>query len=439
MTVSPLPPAQRRPSRVPAMADGDVVAILADIARTLKSRELEITAGMSALMAREIENLGEDPQLAETLEASVHGNVSTVILVLANDIPVDHLQPPTAAIEYALRLAQREVPSNSLVRAYHMGQNEMLRICYDEIDRRALSAPLALAVIKRLTGIIYSYIDWITLAVFDAYEAERSRWSSFRGSVRSSTVHAVLSTDTPDTASFEAETGYRLSRTHLALILWRPGPEQPSTLHLLDTHARAIARGLHAESPPIVTAIDRHTAWAWLPFGLREPITKTTELCSMVDLTDGTRLAVGLPGEGLGGFRRSHQQARAAYFVATVPGAPPPPPVVGFGDPGVAAISLLAKDLDSARAWVQEVLGELADDTDQAAILRHTLSTYYATSESHVHTAQILTLHRNTVKYRVTKAIEATRSSTVPHDELDIALALQICRLLGARVLRRTT
>ncbi len=421
------------------MADANVVAILADIARTLKARELEITERMSALMAREIANLADDPQLAETLEASVHGNVSTVIHVLANDIPVDHLQPTTAAVEYARRLAQREVPSNSLVRAYHMGQNEMLRIYYDEIDRRAVSAPLALAVVKRLTEIIYSYIEWITLYVFDAYEAERSRWSSFRGSVRSSTVHAVLATDTPDTAAFEAETGYRLSRTHLAVILWRPGPEQPNTLNLLDTQARAIARGLHTDSPPLVTAIDRHTAWAWLPFGSREPITNTTELRSRVHIADDTQLAVGLPGEGLDGFRRSHQQARAAYFVATVPGTPSPPPVVGFGDPGVAVTSLLAKDLDAARAWVREVLGELADDTDQAAILRRTLSTYYATSESHVHTAESLTLHRNTVKYRVTKAIEATRSGTVPHDKLDIALALQICRLLGARVLRRPT
>ncbi|MEU7766992.1 helix-turn-helix domain-containing protein [Nocardia sp. NPDC049190] len=435
MTAFPGLPHERHFSEVPAM--DDAVAVIADIARTLKSREREIAQAMSATIAREIDHLDNDPQLVEMFEASVHGNVTTLIQVMANDIPVDHLQPTPAAVENASRLAQREVPSHSLVRAYHMGQNDMLRICHDEIDRRRLPAPLALAVVKRLTEIIYTYVEWITLYVLDAYEAERSRWVNARGSVHFSTVHALLSTDTAEATAFEAETGYRLDRTHVALILWRPGHEQPSTLNLLDTQARTLAEGLHADGPALVTAIDRHTAWAWLPFGHRHPVIDTTELHAMVDPASGVRLTVGLPGYALGGFRRSHQQAVAAYFVASVPGIPSSHTVVGFGDPGVAVVSLLAKDLDSTRAWVREVLGELAVDTDQAATLRRTLSTYYTTSESHVRTAQILTLHRNTVKYRITKAIEATRAGTAPHDKLDIALALRVCHFLGATVLRR--
>ncbi|WP_433710954.1 PucR family transcriptional regulator [Nocardia sp. CA-084685] len=428
-------PHQRQLSRVSAM--DDAAAVIADIASTLKSREREITQAMSAMIAREIDHLDNDPQLEEMLEASVHGNFTTVIHILANDIPVDHLQPATAAVENALRLAQREVPPHSLVRAYHMGQNDLLRLCHDEIDRRHLPAPLALAVVKRLTELVSTYVDWITLHVLDAYEAERSRWMNARGSVHSSTVHAVLSADAVDTSVFETETGYLLGQTHLALILWRSGHDQPSTLNLLDTQVRTLARGLRAEGPALVTAIDRHTVWAWLPFGHRHPVIDTTELHAMVDPADGVRLTVGLPGDALGGFRRSHQQAIAAYFVASVSGIHSSHTVIGFGDPGVAVVSLLAKDLDSTRAWVREVLGELAVDTDQAATLRRTLSTYYTVSESHVRTAQILTLHRNTVKYRITKAIEATRAGTAPHDKLDIALALQVCRFLGATVLRR--
>ncbi len=387
-------------------------------------------------MAREIDHLDDDLRLVEMLEASVHGNVSTVIDVLINDIPVEHLQPTTAAVEYALRLAQREVPSNSLVRAYHMGQHEMLRICYGELDRSEVPASLALAVIKRLTEIIYSYIDWITGYVFEAYEAERARWMNARGSVRYSTVHEVLSGDRPDTAVFEHETGYRLSQEHLALILWREGPEAASTLTLLDSRVRAIGLSLPSDGSPIITAIDRRTVWAWLPFARRRSVAAASELRAKINLSEGVRLAVGLPSYGLAGFRRSHQQARAAYSVATVPGAPSPSSSVGFGDPGVAVISLLTKDLDATRAWVREVLGDLAEDTEQAATLRQTLSVYYATGQSHVQTAQTLILHRNTVKYRITKAVQAT-TGPGPRDKLDIALALQACRLLGTSVLRR--
>lgn len=432
-------PDPRRLSRVPAMADGEVVAVVADIARSLRAREADITRSMSALLAREIDHLDDDPQLIGMLEASVHGNIATILHVLANDIPVDHLQPTTAAVEYALRLAQREVPSNSLVRAYHMGQNDMMRICYEELHRRELPAPLALSVIKHLSEVLYSYIDWITLYVFDAYEAERGRWMNARGSVHSSTIHALLASDTPDTTAFESETQYRLDQTHLALILWHVGADHPSTLTVLDNHARSIARALTTDTAPIITAIDRRTAWAWLPFGRRRTGLDTADL-DKVELDAGVRIAVGLPGNGLNGFRRSHQQAAAAYFVATVPGSPSARPIVGFGDPGVAVVSLLAKDLDSTRAWVHEVLGELAQDTKQAAVLRETLSTYYATGESHLHTAQQLTLHRNTVKYRINKALNATRSGGGNHrDKLDIALALQVCRFLGASIVRPAT
>lgn len=286
MTSSHMPAAPRRPDRTPGTTDRDVVAVIAKIARLLKSREDEISSGMSALMARDIDHLDDDPRLLDMLEASVAGNVATVIDVLINDIPIERLEPDPAAVEYALRLAQREVPVNSLVRAYHMGQQEMLRICYGELDRGELPAPLALAVVERLTEIIYGYIDWITGYVFDAYEAERTRWVDTRGSVRSSTVHSVLSADNPDISAFEHETGYPLGREHLALILWREGPEQASALDLLETRVRAIGPLLHTDGPAIVTAIDRRTVWAWLPFG-RRPTADVTEIRSTCDLSEG--------------------------------------------------------------------------------------------------------------------------------------------------------
>ncbi|WP_058857104.1 PucR family transcriptional regulator [Nocardia jinanensis] len=439
MTSSDTPVSPRRPARAPGRTDGEVAAVISEIARVLKSREYEISVGMSALMAREIDHLDDDPRLVDMLNASVAGNVAAVIDILINDIPVERLQPAAAAVEYALRLAQRDVPSHSLVRAYHMGQNEMLRICYIELDRGALPASLALAVVERLTEIIYSYIDWITGYVFEAYEAEHRRWLDTPGSVRSSTVHYVLSAGDPDTSAFEQEAGYSLDREHLALILWREGHDQTSALDLLETRVRAVGPLLRTGGPAIVTAIDRRTVWAWLPFGRRVSVADATELRSNIDLSDGVRLTVGLPGYGLPGFRRSHLQARAAYFVATVPGAPDLSSTVGFADPGVAVTSLLATDLDATRAWVQEVLGDLAEDTAQAATLRRTLGTFYATGENHVQTAQTLTLHRNTVKYRIDKAIEVARTSAVPHDRLDVGLALQACLLLGGSVLRRAS
>ncbi|MEV0948572.1 helix-turn-helix domain-containing protein [Rhodococcus sp. NPDC049939] len=417
------------------MTETEVLDIVAGIARKLDARQAEITHAMTGLLAHEVDQLNEDPQLVELLEASVQGNISTIIHVLANDIPVDHLQPTTAAVEYALRLAQRDVSSNSLVRAYYMGQDALRKICYDEVDSLGLPGPMTLAVLKHLSEVMYSYIDWITLYVFDAYEQERRRWLGARGNVHSSIIHTLLNGTGSDGSTFETETHYRLDQTHVAMILWSTGPDDDAGLNTLDHYVLDIARHLTTDSAPIVTAIDRQTLWAWLPFGRRQPVIDTTELSAALPARAGVRTAIGLPSAGITGFRRSHEQARAAYSVANVPNTPARP-VVSFGDRGVAVVSLLAENLDSTRAWVWEVLGPLAENTDQAATLRLTLSTYFAHGESHLHTAQQMNLHRNTVKYRVTKALGEPGTGIAGHSKLDLALALQVCEFLGPTVLR---
>ncbi|WP_037194959.1 MULTISPECIES: PucR family transcriptional regulator [Nocardiaceae] len=426
--------ARSRLAHVPATAHEDVLAAVAQVARSLSARELDMVRAMTSLMAHDIDHLDDDPVLVQLLEASVHGNISTIVHVLANDIPVDRLQPTTAAVEYALRLAQRDVPSNSLVRAYHLGQNEMMSICFEEVKKNSNDSELDFAVLKHISDVVYNYIDWITLFVFDAYETERIRWIGAKGTVHSSTIHTLLADRSGTTTTFEAHTGYLLNQNHLGVVVWSDGSDSTTTLGSIDVISRRAAAAMRSAGPPIVTAIDRRTAWAWIPLGTRTPTVDTAELAAALRLDHSTRMAVGLPGKGVDGFRRTHEQARAAYSIASIPGTPVRE-VLGYGDKNVAIVSLLAQDLDSARYWVWETLGTLADDTPNAAVLRNTLHAYFAHDESHLHAAQELNVHRNTVKYRVTKALEL---HTTSGDKLDLALALQVCQFLGALVLRPT-
>ena len=75
--------ARDRLASVPARADADVLAKVAIIAKQLRRNEDALVADLAAMMAREIDQLDSDPKLVEMLEASVHGNVSTIIHVLA--------------------------------------------------------------------------------------------------------------------------------------------------------------------------------------------------------------------------------------------------------------------------------------------------------------------------------------------------------------------
>ena len=108
-------------------------------------------------------------------------------------------------------------------------------------------------------------------------------------------------------------------------------------------------------------------------------------------------------------------------------------PITPFVD--VAPIAMLCADLDSARAWIHETLGELAVDSSRNEGLRGTARVFLQTGGSYTATAEQLFLHRNTAQYRVRKA-EEVRGRPLRDGRLDVELALLACHWMKAAVLR---
>jgi DNA-binding PucR family transcriptional regulator len=108
--------------------------------------------------------------------------------------------------------------------------------------------------------------------------------------------------------------------------------------------------------------------------------------------------------------------------------------VVTYADPGVRTAAMLAADMPGTRQLVASALGGLAQDTDGAARLRETLAVFLAEKSSYVATADRMLLHKNTVKYRVDKAV-AQRGRPLDEDRLELELALLACEWLGLGVL----
>ena len=109
------------------------------------------------------------------------------------------------------------------------------------------------------------------------------------------------------------------------------------------------------------------------------------------------------------------------------------PAVTAFAE--VAPLALMTSSLDLLRAWVIETLGPLAADDDHNARLRDTLRVFLQENGSYKTTAERLTLHKNTVQYRVRKAEESLQHPVV-QDRLRIELALLAAHWLGVAVLR---
>jgi sugar diacid utilization regulator len=181
---------------------------------------------------------------------------------------------------------------------------------------------------------------------------------------------------------------------------------------------------------------DRALGWGWIPLGRTIPTIDWEAVARRAkDVDPGVRVAAGTPGSAVSGFRSTHSEALRAHAVATV-AAERALHVTAYADPGVRAAALLARDLPMTRELVVTTLGGLAADDESTERLRSTLLTFLSEKGSYRAASERTHLHRNTVKYRVDKAIEA-RGRGLDDDRLNLELALLACQWLGRAVFAR--
>ncbi|RNL63313.1 hypothetical protein EFK50_09820 [Nocardioides marmoriginsengisoli] len=391
-----------------------------------------LTGDLHTALAGAITELQGDPVILELLRASIEGNLETIAQVVRYDIPVSEVKAPPPAVEYARRLAQRGISSSALLRAYRLGQENATAWSLDRIAAEESDPQVALAAGQAFIAITFRYIDAVSEQVLIVYEAERERWLANRNTVRAAVLSDLLDGSGPDVSAAESALGYRLRQHHVGAVLWRPdGRASGSELRDLEQLLARLGRALGSTAPPLFVAQDRALAWGWIPLGRTSAVPAVEELGDLE--SHGLRVALGTPAAGADGFRRSHLDALRAQTVAMV-AQDRAGTVTAYGDAEVRAAALLAADLDGTRRLVGSALGALAEDTEGAERLRDTLRVFLATRNSFAATAALIHLHKNTVKYRVDRAVEA-RGRPLDEDRLDLELALIACRWLGVAAL----
>jgi DNA-binding PucR family transcriptional regulator len=104
----------------------------------------------------------------------------------------------------------------------------------------------------------------------------------------------------------------------------------------------------------------------------------------------------------------------------------------------VAPVAMMLGSAGLLRPWVLRTLADLAADDEHHARLRETLLVFLQTGGSFKATAEQLTLHKNTVQYRVRKA-EESLGRPVGENRHDVELALRASHWLGSSVLKHAT
>ena len=410
--------------------DLEVERWIADLAASLSDRLPEAVKAISASVSEAIPDLS-----GELLDAGVEGNVAAILSALRHSIPVERVQAPTAALEHARRLAQQGVPLNVVVRGYRFGQRGLMHVVFEELETFDIPPQVRIDAVKSITELMFLYVDRMSQQVVEVYEEERERWLETRNSMRALRVREILDGRKPvDIDSAITAISYPLRWHHVALVLWYPAASgEADELGSMQRFLRQLATAVQAGAAPLFIATNRSTGWAWLPFqsapaGLVAEVRRFAQ-----QRPDSPSVAIGSPAAGVKGFRRSHAQADAAQRVALARTATKPT-VVADSDPGLAAAALLGGTIEDARDWVDEVLGDLAADNDNDARLRETLRVFLGCNSSYTLAAEELTLHHNTVKYRVRRAM-VKRGRPITTDRFDVELALLLCHWYGEALL----
>ncbi|MEU1710654.1 helix-turn-helix domain-containing protein [Streptomyces sp. NPDC005706] len=102
----------------------------------------------------------------------------------------------------------------------------------------------------------------------------------------------------------------------------------------------------------------------------------------------------------------------------------------------VAPVALLVEEPRELADFVFDTLGEFAVDDRRRELLRETLRVFLATNRGYAATADQSMVHRNTVHYRVQRAVDHCHLD-LDANAFDLHFALTICRRHGSKVLCR--
>ena len=412
--------------------DGPAVAeLVADVAAAVSRRAAAVSGDVYEVILREIPELRDDKSVLALLTSSVHSNIGTCLQIMQHQIDLNAVQAPAASLEYARRRAQRGTPLTALLRAYRLGHTRFSDWLLKQLAQQTNDAQMITAATLNMSKVVAGYVDQTSEEIVAAYTRERENWLRNRSTARAARIRDLLSGERINASATEAVLGYRLRQYHVGVVCWANDTAAAAdNITRLEHAISQVAGKAGCTGDPVFLPRDVSSAWAWLPLGIRD--TFDTAAASTAGADSDIHFAFGDPAKGTTGFRLTHRQATAAQAVALAAGTNPPRAVT-FGQ--VAPVAMMLGSPGLLRPWVLATLGGLAADDEHHARLRETLLVFLHTGGSYKTTAEHLTLHKNTVQYRIRKAGESL-GRPVSDNRHDIELALRASHWLGSSVLQ---
>jgi PucR-like helix-turn-helix protein/diguanylate cyclase with GGDEF domain len=360
----------------------------------------------------------DDGEFIEQFREGVRENVGTVQRVLAGRLRIEDVTP-TRPLALAALQARLEIPESAIQQSYRVGTRVMVsewtRLLSSHAAAEEIDVDEALGAVERFTAAIMAFQNRVLGSVSAAHETELRALRASRVQLRRQLIREVLAGERPPpSVDLSSALAYDVNAQHIAIVL----------SDCSEDRARQRTQAVRTALTPsgyLTFPLGAGATAVWLA----QPKTWTTRMLRDVAaaFADGGVVAsIGPPRSGLDGFRLTYEEARRAEAVRDAWGEDAPP-VLAYAD--VMLESMALADVDTARRFVADELGELMGDNAAAARLRETLLVWFE-SGSHVSTAARLGLHEHTIRNRIQRAEEAIgHPLTTRRTELQVALRLR--------------
>jgi sugar diacid utilization regulator len=317
--------------------------------------------------------------------------------------------------------ARELMPLDALLESYLIGQ----RTVWEAIVETAGDSPDGMRAAQELTALTFGYTHAINVAVAEAYLRESNALATEAERSRRDLLDRLLSGGEPgrEEARRAEALGLRPDAEHVVVVATAEDGEDP---------ARLVVRALLRADPERPFVVPRHDeVVAVLPVYVRRgpaEIRGTLERAAeALARTHGVRVRAGVSSvcSSISELARGYGEAGRALRHADTDR-----PVVALQD--VALLDYLATGADeTAERLVPAGTRRLLDaDGGTAGALTQTLRAYAACDLNVSRTAERLTVHPNTVHYRLSRI--ATLTGRDPRRFNDLAELLTALRLLEA-------
>jgi hypothetical protein len=386
----------------------------------------DLGKAMADRLSLDVPELAEltDPDFRAGMEFSCTDNLTAIWqLVSEAEGTVTALTPPPGAAAWARELAHRGLPLSLLLRSYRLGHGYAEQRIAQVTAELEMPAEIRWRILAFFTQWTFEYIDAVCTQLVEDYEQERARWVRGAAAARAEYVQAIIERRPIESAAATERLGYDVSRRHLGFIVWAEAPDAAQRSGRLE-HAAIELAGALGGGPTLTIPVGERVVWGWTSGDALNDDTAALAL----RMTPGLRAAVGTISSGTAGMADSHDDAiavrRASEFLGQRTGS-----VLGYR--AVSLLGLLTAEPDRAVRFVETELGGLAAEDDASLRLRGTLRVYLEEGLSPARTGRRLSIHLNTVVYRVKQA-EVVLGRPVDARRLELEAALRLADRLPA-------